>query len=74
MARAAGSSTRASPAATPSVDTTAPGSRRLAPTTSISTPFAVALASRPTATRRATPTHAATHRSRSIGLRMRRAL
>ena len=38
MARAAGSSTRASPAATPSVDTMAPGSRRLAPTTSVSTP------------------------------------
>jgi len=47
--------------------------RRLAPTASICTPVAVAPASRPIAAATTIPSTASRHRSRSIGLRIRRA-
>jgi len=73
MAIAAGHSSSARVAATASRASIACGSRRLAPTASICTPVAVAPASRPIAATTTIPSTASTHRSRSIGLRIRRA-
>ena len=73
MARATGSATRTAMDRKRSVPRSSPGSRRLAATTSVSTPCVVALASRPAATSSAIPRHAAANRSRSPGRRIRRA-
>ena len=71
-AMATGRMSRANSASGGATTSSACGSRRLAPTMSVSTPDVVALAAMPATASATIPMQDKTQRSRSTGLRMRR--